>query len=389
MKKLLNKEKLEQNIEKIANYDFKNNKIFGSAYWVYQKGNVVYQKCFGTTSPGKESVVSENTIFRLASMTKPITAVATLILVERDILSLSDPIAKFIPEFAQIHVVDYSEEGLSKDMGPIQNPITVRQLLAHTSGIGPNGIKSEMVTSKDKQTIDATVDFVLRTGLDYEPDSREAYSGYAAFDVLTKIIEIVTGMDYLSFLKKEIFDPCEMNDTTFIPTEEQWNRMISMHNRMDGINVMGETYKDCVFCDIPCTHYLGGAGLISTLDDYSKFAKMLLNKGKTDTKQIVSEETLQLMSSPQVSEQIVPGHTRWGLGVRVIVDEHPTLPVGSFGWSGAWGSHFWIDPENEIAAVFMKNSLVDGGAGNESAILFEKSVYDACGVRHVFPDTRL
>ncbi len=358
MKKLLNKEILEHNIEKIAAYDFENKKIFGSAYWVYQKGNVVYQKCFGTTSPETESLVTEHTIFRLASMTKPVTAVATLILVERGLISLSDPISRFIPEFEQI-----------------QHPITVKQLLTHTSGIGPNAIKSEMVTSKDKQTIDATIDFILRTGLDYEPDSREEYSGYAAFDVLTKIIEIVTGMDYLSFLRREIFEPCEMNDTTFVPTKQQWNRMISMHNRMEGINVVGETHDNCVFCDIPCTHYLGGAGLISTLDNYSKFAKMLLNRGKTDTKQIVCDKTLQLMSSPQVSEQIMPGDTRWGLGVRVIVDKHPTLPIGSFGWSGAWGSHFWIDPVNEIAAVFMKNSLIDGGAGNESAVLFEKAVY--------------
>lgn len=259
---------LEYNIEKIAAYDFENKKIFGSAYWVYQKGNVVYQKCFGTTSPETESLVTDHTIFRLASMTKPVTAVATLILVERGLISLSDPISRFIPEFEQI-----------------QHPITVKQLLTHTSGIGPNAIKSEMVTSKDKQTIDSTIDFILRTGLDYEPDSREEYSGYAAFDVLTKVIEIVTGMDYLSFLRREIFEPCEMNDTTFVPTKQQWNRMISMHNRMEGINVVGETHDNCVFCDIPCTHYLGGAGLISTLDNYSKFAKMLLNRGKTDTKQ--------------------------------------------------------------------------------------------------------
>ena len=153
MRNLLNQKVLEQNIEQIVNYDFEHNKIFGSAYWVFQKGNIVYQKCFGTA-------VSAHTIFRLASMTKPITAVATLILVERGLLSLSDPIAKFIPEFGQIHVMsDGKKESL-------KTPITIRQLLSHTSGIGANSIKSEKMTAKEKQTIDTTIQFVLQEGLD-------------------------------------------------------------------------------------------------------------------------------------------------------------------------------------------------------------------------------
>ena len=368
---------LEHNIKKIAAYDFENNKLFGSAYWVYQKGRVVYQQCFGTLAPESKSIVTDDTIFRLASMTKPITAVSTLILVERGLLTLSDPISKFIPEFEQIHIMDYSEQGSSVDVGQVKQPSTIRQLLTHTSGIGPNPVKQGIMTWKDKQSIDSTIQFILKHGVDYEPDSMNQYSGYAAFDVLTKIIELVTGMDYLSYLQKEIFEPCKMTDTTFVPTDIQWSRMIAMHDRIEGKNVVGKTHNNCVFCDIPCTHYLGGAGLISTLSDYAKFARMLLDRGKTDTKQILSESTLQLMSSPQVSEQIMPGHTKWGLGVRVIVDKHPTLPIGSYGWSGAWGTHFWIDPENDIAAVYMKNSLFDGGASNESAVLFEKAVYES------------
>ena len=151
-----------------------------------------------------------------------------------------------------------------------------------------------------------------------------------------------------------------------------------MHNKIDGNNSVAKMKENCIFYDYPCMHYLGGAGLVSTLDDYSKFAKMLLNKGKTPKKQILSEETFRLLHTPFVSEEIMPSNERWGLGVRVIVKEsYKTLPVGTFGWSGAYGSHFWVDPTNKVAAVFMKNSLFDGGAGNESARNFEKAVNDS------------
>ena len=196
--------------------------------------------------------------------------------------------------------------------------------------------------------------------------------------MLVKIIEKITKTDYLHFLQQEIFEPCEMVNTTFIPSHEQWKQIIAMHNKIDGNNSVAKMKENCVFVEYPCTHYLGGAGLVSTLDDYSKFAKMLLNKGKTPKKQILSEETFRLLHTPFVSEEIMPSNERWGLGVRVIVKEsYKTLPVGTFGWSGAYGSHFWVDPTNKVAAVFMKNSLFDGGAGNESARNFEKAVNDS------------
>ena len=150
------------------------------------------------------------------------------------------------------------------------------------------------------------------------------------------------------------------------------------NNKVDGENAVAQMKENCIFVDYPCTHYLGGAGLVSTLDDYSKFAKMLLNKGKTPKKQILEEKTFCLLHTLLVPEEIMPSNERLGLGVRVIVKEkYKTLPVGTFGWNGAYGSHFWIDPTNKVAAVFMKNSLIDGGAGNESARNFEKAVNDS------------
>lgn len=368
----LNKNRICENIDRIAAYDISNHKIFGSAYYVYNEGFEIEQ-CYGMLSLNSEDSVTNTTIFRLASMTKPITAVATLMLVERGVLSLDDSIDRFLPEFKHIKIRDCYGNSFYPEKLP-----TVRNILTHTSGIGSIKEKLAYRTESDKQTLDSAVSFFLNNGLDFEPESMQMYSGSAAFDVLTKIIETVTETDYLSFLKREIFDPCEMLDTTFVPTTEQQLRMAAMHQKVDGKSDVYEMPHGCIFEDFPCTHYLGGAGLVSTLRDYGNFAKMLLYKGKTEAGQILREETFDLLCTPQVSSDIMPGKERWGLGVRVITeDSYPYLPKGSFGWSGAYGSHFWIDPVNRVAAVFMKNSKFDGGAANESARNFEKAVYSS------------
>lgn len=371
----LNIELLKTNIEKIAQYDFDNHKVFGSAYCVIQNNEIVYKNYFGNISADSNSPVTENTMFRLASMTKPITAVAALILIDRGLLSLSDKVADYLPEFKDIHVSQFTESNKLIDCGKAKNDITIRHILTHTSGIGSNQFKCKKMTEEDKKTIDNSIAFHSKMGLDFEPGSKQQYSGTGAFDVLTKIIEIIAQKDYQSFLKQEIFSPCDMVNTTFVPTQKQWGQIIAMHNKVDDKNQVAPRKENCVFFDYPCTHYLGGAGLVSTLEDYSKFAKMILNKGQTPKKQILNEKTFQLLHTPFVSEEIMPENQRWGLGVRVIVNEnYKILPVGTFGWSGAYGSHFWVDPKNKIAAVFMKNSLFDGGAGNESARNFEKAV---------------
>ncbi len=374
----LDKNSLKINIEKIAQYDFDNHKVFGSAYCVIQENNVIYKNCFGTTSVNNAEPVTENTIFRLASMTKPITAIATLVLVERGQLSLSDKVSDYLPEFKDIHIKKITAANELIDLGKAQNDITICNLLTHTSGIGSDPLKSEKMTDEDKKSIENTLQFYFKTGLDFEPGTKQQYSATGAFDVLVKIIEKIAETDCLTFLQQEIFEPCEMLNTTFVPTQEQLKQIIAMHDKVDGKNSVAKTKENCVFVNYPCTHYLSGAGLVSTLDDYSKFAKMLLNKGQTPKKQILSEETLRLLHTPFVSEDIMPSNERWGLGVRIIVkEEYKTLPVGTFGWSGAYGSHFWIDPINKVAAVFMKNSLFDGGSGNESARNFEKAVNDS------------
>lgn len=369
--KQLDMQILSKNIDGIFEYDLANQKVFGSAYYVYQDG-VKLKKCYGTTSLNSNTPITETTLFRLASMTKPITAVATLILVDKGLLSLDDRVDQFIPDFQNIRIVSGSLA-----FTPSKLP-TIRDLLRHTSGIGSNTEKLAKMTTDDKKTLDSSIAFYIKNGLDFEPNSKQEYSPTGAFDVLTKIIELVSGKDYLTFLNEELFTPCGMVDTTFLPNDEQQARIVAMHTQKDGTSAVQPMIEGCIFGDFPSTHYLGGAGLVSTLQDYSNFAKMLLNKGQTDNGRIMKEETFNLLCTPQVSSKIMPGNTQWGLGVRVITKKsYPTLDVGSFGWSGAYGTHFWIDPTNHVFAVYMKNSTVDGGAGNESANKFEQAVYSA------------
>ena len=368
----LDKELLIKNINDIAGYDFDNNKVFGSAYYVFQRNNLNVVRCFGCCSAEESPAVTEHTAFRLASMTKPVTAAAVLILIDKGLVSENDCIADYIPEFSDIHIID--ADGIDRG-NPVRLP-SIRDLLTHSSGIGSDISKINAMTAKDYETLDASVDYLIKTGLDFEPGFMQQYSPTGAFDVAVKIIERVTGENYPDFLKRELFVPCEMYDTAFVPDEELNKRIIDMHCNINSRNAVKKMPGDCVFENVPASHYLGGGGLVSTLEDYGKFAKMLLNKGKSEAgKRIISEKVFDKMSCPYIA---ISDNQQWGLGVRVITQNtYPHLPVGSFGWSGAYGTHFWVDPENDIAAVFMKNSAVDGGAGNESAVKFEEAVYSS------------
>lgn len=368
----LNKELLEVNIDKIANFDLLENNVFGSSYIVRQNGEKILEKFYGYTGTEGSEIVNPDTVFRLASMTKPITAVAVLLLIDRGLLSLFDTVKKYYHQFENIHVV--SKHGV--DSGITKTDVTIMHLLTHTSGFG--SIKPVNMSVEDRETIDNSINYFARAGLDFEPFTKQAYSGCAAFDVLAGIVEKVTDCDYEEFLIREIFSPCNMTDTFFTPNENQLKRIINMHNKSDGKNCISPTVENCIFEGYPYRHKLGGAGLASTISDYSNFAEMLLNKGKTNCSQIISEETFNLMPVAYVPYEIMPQNERWGLGVRVITDDsYRRLPVGTFGWSGAYGTHFWVDPENKITAVFMKNSRFDGGAGNQSACRFEEAVHNS------------
>ena len=372
--RILDKDLLVSGLQEMGDYDLEENKVFGSCYSVVQGEEEVYKKYFGHASVDRKEPLHEKMIYRLASMTKPITTVATLILIERGLLSLDDKVEDFIPQFKNVPIKKVVD-GELVEVEIAKTPVTIYHLLTHSAGIGSDSAKDKFISVEDKKTaLDMSLAMV-RIGLDYEPGTSQYYSGTGSFCVLGYIIEQVCGTSLQEFYTKEIFEPLGMSDTTFIPTEEQWSRVIEMNGRVDGKCVAVPMNENCAFTNYPCSHCLAGAGLLSTLDDYVKFAKMLLNKGKVGDKQIVSSALIEQMATPQVR---IEDSTYWGFGVRVIAnDSHPYLPKGSFGWSGAYGSHFWIDPKDNVAAVFMKNATLDGGAGNQSSRHFEVAVRNA------------
>ena len=373
----LSVKKLSENIGKRVMADIEAGNISASAVTVCQSGEVLYRNFFGNELEGERAPIDAGTLFRLASMTKPITAVAALILMEKGLISLDDEVEKYLPEFKNMQVIT-AVDGDSVKTEPSPVKPTVKHLLSHSSGIG-SGQAITHFTSKatleDKRSTQSYVSFLSRQPLSYVPGKGQEYSGVAAHDVLVALMQSVIGEDYEQFIKREIFDKCEMKDTFFVPSEDQKRRIVGMHAKSEGKSVPGWVNEGCTFEDFPSTHYLGGAGLVSSLDDYSNFARMLLAGGEFGGERIIAQESVKLMSSALIPWEIMPTNWSWGLSVRVITKPDTHLPVGTYGWSGAYGSHFWIDPENEITAVYMKNSRHDGGSGAVTSYNFELDVY--------------
>lgn len=374
--KKLNPELLKENIEKRINADIAKGEVGGCSCVVVQDDEVVYEGFFGN----KDINIStdEKTIFRLASMTKPITAAATLICIDRGLLALEDKVSKFIPGFAHMQIGEMVNGELTIK-GEAQKEITILHLLTHTSGLGSgdagNYGLSKMRREKEHSCLKEAVEHYTTCALDFEPFSTQFYSALFGFDVLARVVEIVSGMPYNEFVENEICKPLGMLETTFTPNDEQRTRIIPMHDYSDGKAKTVDFPYGGMFEGLPLTYFMGGAGLCSSHRDYIKFASMLLNHGEYNGVRILSRKAVELMSTPHVPHEIMPYSERWGLGVRVIVnDEYKRLPVGAYGWSGAYGTHFWIDPENKIIGIYLKNSRFDGGSGALTAAHFEEDV---------------
>lgn len=372
--KKLNRVLLKENIEKRINERISSGMVGGCAAMVMQDGEVIYKNYFSSESFD----VNEKTAFRLASMTKPITAAAILICIDRGLVALEDKVSKFVPGFAKMQIGKMND-GKLEIVGDAEKEITVLHLLTHTSGLGSGDVGnyalSKMTHEKEQSCLREAVEHYSRSALDFEPFSAQFYSAIFGFDVLARIVEIASGMAYNDFIRENILEPLGMEDTTFTPTDEQRSRLIPMHDYVDGKAVPVDFPVGGMFEGLPLAYFMGGAGLAATMSDYSRFAEMLLNYGEYNGKRIISEELVRTMGTPHVPHEIMPYSERWGLGVRVIVDcEYKRLPVGAFGWSGAYGTHFWVDPENRITAIYMKNSRFDGGSGAETAAHFEEDV---------------
>jgi CubicO group peptidase (beta-lactamase class C family) len=238
---------------------------------------------------------------------------------------------------------------------PAEREITVRDLLTHTSGLVSGGVSNQearKVALKGKETL---ADYLPRLGgvpLDFQPGTRWAYSAQAGFDMLARIVEIASGMPFDRFAKQRIFDPLGMKDTFFYPAEGN-PRLVTRYIRGEkGL----EKQNNPGFMN--GAYFSGGGGLMSTAEDYVQFAQMLLNGGELNGKRLLGSKTVEVMTSVAVPDTL-PGRSKgegYGLSVRVVNDpiaRSSFMSAGTFGWSGAYGTHFFVDPHERIVGILM------------------------------------
>lgn len=355
---------------------------------VWQNDKKLYGVCLGQSDPQRKKPMREDALFRLASMTKPVTGAMTMLQAERGLLQLDEPITRWLPGFAHMQVAVATPEGEILATRPAERPITPRMLLTHSSGLGSG---QAGYTQYDKvfgpthqPDFASAIDNYANCVLDFQPGSTQYYSATMAMDVLVRLVELTSGEPYADFVRRELFDPLEMPDTSYLPNAEQRTRLVRMVDARGGVLYPVDIPDECGFVNAPAGYTGGGAGLFSTLEDYSHLALMYLHGGEYRGRRILKPETVAEMASPQLPEEFagLSRYFNWGLSMRVCpVQKAPGQPLsaGSFGWSGAFGTHFWVDPSKQLVAVYMSNLLDGGGAGAATAFEFERDVMAGFG----------
>ncbi|MFT7129436.1 MAG: CubicO group peptidase (beta-lactamase class C family) [Gammaproteobacteria bacterium] len=383
------------------NQAVENGTMVGGLGLIARNGKVVYSETYGQSDREAKKPMEDDAIFRIYSMSKPITSVALMMLYEEGKFFLSDPIARYIPELANLELAastadgeiamvsdgttsrtigagDVSKEGQTRK--PKRQP-TIRDLMRHTAGLtygvfGNTEVdkqyrKSGILRNKDLK------EFVTALGqipLQYEPGTKWHYS--VGVDVQGRLIEVLSGMSFGEFLKKRLFDPLDMNDTSFVIPNKKLGRLAQMYSPKgtgDGDDTFLKQSNSTTLVVSPArasegymegaTFEGGGGGLVSSAMDYLKFSQMMLNGGQLNGARILSPKTIELMTTNHLGElQMGFGRTGlgFGLGFAVSLDQGEVGEVGSTGeynWGGAAGTRFWIDPQENLIGIFMVQSI--------------------------------
>ena len=352
--------------------------ICGAVTVVARRGHVVNFEAHGLMDIESKKPMEKDTIFRLASMTKPITGVAVLMLVEEGKIRLNDPVSKFIPEFHDVKVAMPRERpagaapaaALDFFTVPANREITIQDLLTHTSGLvstvsGGFGVKlaATMAPRGPADTLASYVPKLATIPLDFQPGTQWAYSGGAGPDTLSHIVEIVSGQTYDEFLRTRIFEPLGMKDTFFYPPDDRRPRLVTLYRKSP--NGLEKDANQDGFSSK--TYFSGGGGLMSTAADYLQFAQMLLNGGELNGKRLLGPRTVELMASNHVGDMFNgklgrPAHGMgFGLIVQVVEDNVAAglrVSNGSFGWDGAFGTQVWVNPKEKMVTIIMIQTQV-------------------------------
>jgi CubicO group peptidase (beta-lactamase class C family) len=369
------------------------NEAGGIVTLIARDGKVVDLHAVGFQDKEAKTPMRTDTIFRIASMTKPITSVAVMMLYEEGKLFLTDPVSKFIPAFKNLQV---AETGGNV---PARRMISIRDLLTHRSGLTygflnggvvgssyrKNGVTDGLTTAT--MTLAEGIDKLAAEPLIAQPGAAFNYS--LSTDVLGRVVEVASGQPFEMFVRERILKPLKMVDTDFTVPDAKWSRMATVYSPdgKGGIRPMqdpesfGNTHMSPIAYYKSRTYFSGGAGLVSTASDYLRFGQMLLNGGVIDGVRLLSPKTIELMTMSHTDDlqgtlSIAGAGRGFGLGFSVVTDVAATQSVGSpgmFGWSGIYGTNFWVDPKERLVAIVM----VQRYPGSTVAAAFQPLVYQA------------
>jgi CubicO group peptidase (beta-lactamase class C family) len=365
----LSSERLQRINQVIQRYiDAKD--IAGAVSVVSRRGRIAHFEAQGMMDIEHNVPMRKDAIFRMASMSKPVTGVAILMLMEEGKIRLTDPVSKFIPEFRDTKVamekpaVPGSPPAAERGRGaaateiytvPASREITIRDLMTHTSGLESGGPGTReggrLVPRNSTDTLASYIPKLGAVPLDFQPGTKWQYSALAGIETLGRIVEIVSGLTFDQFLKLRIFDPLGMKDTAFVEPPEKMPRVAAIYTR----SANGLTHEETPGWLDTKTLFSGAGGLWSTGDDYIQFAQMLVNGGELNGKRLLSPRTVDLMASNHVGDLYRPG-MGFGLTVEVVRDQiaaNRRSSNGSFGWDGAFGTHFWVDHKEQLAGLLM------------------------------------
>jgi CubicO group peptidase (beta-lactamase class C family) len=328
--------------------------IAGAVTVVGRKGGVVSHDAVGQRSLESKQPMGKDALFRIASMTKPITAIGIMMLVDEGKLSVDDPVEKHLPEFrGQMLVAGRTEDGVT--LRKPARPIKIRDLLTHTSGLpGPPPGLADLYTRRNHTLAEGVMAFSQRP-LDFEPGSKWAYCN-TGIDTLGRVIEVVSGQPYEDFLQKRIFEPLGMTDTTFYPTAEQLKRLAVTYDKK-GATLIAAPSK---IIDLPkgSRYPIPAGGLYSTGGDLAKLYEAMLGGGARGKVRILSAQSVATMTKVQTGELSAGFTPGMGFGFGWAVVRKPTgvtemLSPGSYGHGGAFGTQAWLDPQKDLYMILL------------------------------------
>lgn len=364
-------------------------KLGGAVTLVARAGKVAHFEAFGKLDPATGAAMPADAVFRIASQTKAVTSVAVMILFEEGKLLLGDPVAKYIPEFANttVAVPDGAGKGPGFRIVPAKRPITIRDLLTHSAGIsygdGPAkdlykaaGIQGWFLADRAEPVGDV-VRKLARLPFDAQPGEKWVY-GYNT-DILGHLVEVVSGTSLADFVAKRITGPLSMADTSFFLPKEKAGRLAGLWGiGADGKAAAVADPRDRYYVEGPRACTAGGAGLLSTAEDYARFLLMLQSGGEWGGVHILSPKSVELMTADHLGAVYGSGGQGFGLGfwvTRELGRNGDPGSVGAFGWGGAYHTTYWVDPVEKLVAVFMTQLLP--AAGSDAHGKFKALVYQA------------